>query len=142
MRPLMTRLSLPSAISVPAPVGVKKPPMPCAAGAHPLGERALRHQLDLDLLLQELPLEFLVLADVGRDHLAHLARSQQQADAEVVDAGIVADDGEVLRAAAMQRGDQVFGNAAQSEAAHHDRGAVGDDRAPPRRRIATTLFIP
>ena len=98
-----------------------------AGGAHPLGERALRHELDFDLLLQELPLEFLVLADVGRDHLAHLPRPQQRTDAVVVDAGVVADDGQVLRAAAMQRRDQVFGNAAQPEAAHHDGGAVGND---------------
>ena len=27
----------------------------------------------------------------------------------------------------MQRRDQVFGNAAQPEAAHHDGGAVGND---------------
>ena len=98
-----------------------------ARRAHPLGERALRHQLDFDLLLQELPLEFLVLADVGRDHLAHLPRAQQRPDAVVVDAGVVADDGQVLGAAAMQRGDQVFGNAAQPEAAHHDGGAIGND---------------
>ena len=80
----------------------------CAAGAHALGERALRHQLDFDLLLQELPLEFLVLADVGRDHLPHLPRAQQRTDAEVVDTGIVADDRQVRRAAAMQRRDQMF----------------------------------
>ena len=63
-----------------------------AAGANPLGERALRHQLDLDLAGQELPLELLVLADVGRDHLPDLPRLEQDADAEVVDAGVVADD--------------------------------------------------
>src|SRR5436190_23576443 len=40
---------------------------PCAGGAHALREGALRHELDLNLLLQELPLEFLVLADVGCD---------------------------------------------------------------------------
>ena len=28
----------------------------------------------------------------------------------------------------MQRGDQMFGNAAQPEAAHHDGGAIGNDR--------------
>ena len=66
----MTRLSLPSAISVPAPVGVKNAADAGAGGAHPLREGALRHELDLDFLLQVLPLEFLVLADVGRDHLA------------------------------------------------------------------------
>ena len=32
------------------------------------------------------------------------------------------------RAARVQRRDEVFGNAAQTEAAHHDRRAVGDQR--------------
>ena len=62
---------------------------------------------------QELALELLVLADVGRDHLADLARPEQHADAEIVDAGVVADDGQSLGAARVQGGDQVFGNAAQ-----------------------------
>src|SRR5204862_6829264 len=38
-----------------------------ARGAHPFRERALRYQLDLELAAQKLALEFLVLADVGRD---------------------------------------------------------------------------
>ena len=97
-----------------------------AARADALGERALRHQLDLDLAGEELPLELLVLADVGRDHLPDLPRLQQNADAEVVDAGVVADDGEACRAARVQRANEVFGDAAQAEAAHHDRRAVGD----------------
>src|SRR5262249_1011800 len=37
---------------------------PGAAGAHPLGERALRHEVDLELAAQELALELGVLADV------------------------------------------------------------------------------
>src|SRR5439155_11557862 len=41
---------------------------PGAAGAQPLGERALRTQLDLELARQELLLEHLVLADVRRHH--------------------------------------------------------------------------
>ena len=45
-----------------------------AAGAQPLGQRALRHQLDLELAGEELALELLVLADVGRDHLPDLPR--------------------------------------------------------------------
>ena len=43
-----------------------------AAGAQPLGERALRSELHLELAGQELALELLVLADVGRDHLLDL----------------------------------------------------------------------
>src|SRR5207248_10316656 len=94
----------------------------------PLRERALRHQLDLDLAAQKLPLEFLVLADVGRDHLFDLPRVQEDARAELIDARVVADDGEVLRTACVQRADQIFRNAAQAEAAHHDRRAVRYER--------------
>src|SRR4051812_18890633 len=80
----------------------KEPADACAGRAHALRERALRNELHFDFLLQELPLEFLVLADVGRDHLAHLARPQQRTDAVLIDAGVVADDGEIPGAAAMQ----------------------------------------
>src|SRR5207253_1124292 len=41
---------------------------------------------------------------------------------------VVADDREVLRPAVMQRADQIFGDAAQAEAAHHDRRAVRHER--------------
>ena len=60
-----------------------------AGSAHALGEGALRHQLDLDFLLEELALEFLVLADIGRDHLADLPCAQQGPDAVVVDASVI-----------------------------------------------------
>ena len=62
----------------------------------PLGEGALRTELDLEFAGQELPLEFLVLADIGRDHLLHLPRAQQLAEPFIVDPGIVRGDGEVL----------------------------------------------
>src|SRR6185295_6097125 len=90
------------------------------------GERTLRDELDLDLTGEKLPLELLVLADVGRNHLPDLTGAQEHPDAEIVDPGVVADDNEVLGAAAVQRGDQVFGNPAQAEAAHHDGRAVGN----------------
>ena len=78
---------------------------------------------------EELPLELLVLADVGRDHLADLAGLQQQAEAEVVDAGVVADDGQVFACPARAaRAIRFSGIAAQAEAADHDRRAVGNQR--------------
>src|SRR5262249_52293311 len=73
---------------------------------------------------QHLALELFVFADVGRDHAADLARSQQQAGPEVVDAYVVADERQIPRAAPQQGVDQVLGNPAQPEAAHHDGGAV------------------
>src|SRR6185503_11937507 len=63
-----------------------------AARAHALGERALRREFDLDLAGQELSLELLVLADIGRDHLLHLPGPKQLAEPLIVDAGIVRGD--------------------------------------------------
>ena len=95
-----------------------------AARPHPLGERALRAEFDLELAGQILPLELLVLADVGGDHLLHLPRAQQLAEPLIVDAGIVRGDGQILDARCDDRVDQPLGNAAQAEAARGDRHAV------------------
>jgi hypothetical protein len=62
-----------------------------AAGAQPLGQRALGRELQLQLAGQVLALELLVLAHVAADHLLDLARVQQLAQAEAVDAGVVAE---------------------------------------------------
>ena len=98
-----------------------------AAGAELLGERALRRELELELAGQVLALELLVLADVARDHLLDLARLEQLAEAEAVDAGVVRDDGQVLDARIAQRLDQRLGNAAQAEAADGHQLAVAND---------------
>src|SRR5579883_2078121 len=68
--------------------------------------------------------EKLVFADVGGDHFFDLAILQEQADAEVVGAGVVADDGEVFDALAADRVDEIFRDAAEAEAAHQDGHAV------------------
>ena len=73
---------------------------------------------------QVLPLELLVLADVGRNHLLDLPRLEQHAEAELVDAGVVGNHGEAAHAGFAQREDQVLRDAAQAEAAAHDRHAV------------------
>ena len=70
-----------------------------AAGAQLLGQRALRREVELQFAGQVLALELLVLADVARDHLADLARREQLAEAEAVDARVVGDDRQVLDAA-------------------------------------------
>src|SRR6185436_12621187 len=62
---------------------------PGPAGADPLGERALRDELDLELARERELLEVLVLAHVARDHLPDLARLEEDPDPEVVDAGVV-----------------------------------------------------
>src|SRR3546814_557102 len=65
---------------------------PRAAGAQALGKRALGIELKLKLASQELALELLVLAHVGRNHLPDLARAQQLAEAEAVDAGVRSEE--------------------------------------------------
>ena len=47
----------------------------------------------------------------------YLARLEEETEAEVVDAAVVGDDGEVLDAGGAQRADQLLGDAAQTEAA-------------------------
>ena len=62
-----------------------------AAGADPLGQRALRVEFELELALQIEIGEQLVLADIGRDHLADLPAFEQQTEPGAVDPGIVRD---------------------------------------------------
>ena len=71
---------------------------PRAARAHPLGQRALRGQLDLELAGEVLPRELLVLPDVGRDHPPQPLLGQQPAQPPVVDTAVVRDRLEVGRA--------------------------------------------
>src|SRR5262245_45545687 len=99
-----------------------------AAGANPLGKGPLRDELDLEFAGQILSLELLVLADVGRNHSPDLSRPQQNADAEIVDAGVVADDGQIAGATRVQRLNEVLWNAAQTKAAHQNRCAVRHQR--------------
>jgi hypothetical protein len=77
-----------------------------AAGAQLFGQRALRREFELEFAGQELAREFLVFADVGGDHLLDLARFQQLAEAEAVDARVVRDGGQLLDAGVAQRFDQ------------------------------------
>src|SRR6202012_3378500 len=88
-----------------------------AAGAQPLGERALRAQLDLELPRQELLLEDLVLADVARDHLLDLALREQHTEALFGRAAVVRHDREVSRVAPVQLADAVLGVAREPKAA-------------------------
>jgi hypothetical protein len=90
--PSNSRISLPSATMVPyAGLGEERRDAR-AAGAQLLGQRALRREFELEFAGQVLALELLVLADVGRDHLLDLARREQLAEAEAVDARVVGDD--------------------------------------------------
>jgi hypothetical protein len=98
-----------------------------AAGADALGERALRVELDLELVCEILLGEGLVLADVGADHLLDLPRLEQDPEADAVDAGVVGDDRQALDAGIADGLDQDARYAAQPEAAGHDRHVVAKE---------------
>lgn len=57
-------------------------------GARPLGQRALWHEVDVELAGEKLLLEDLVLAYVRGDRLADLAVGDEESAAEVVDAAV------------------------------------------------------
>jgi hypothetical protein len=65
-----------------------------------------------------------VLADIGRDHFPDLARFEQRAEANAIDAGIVGNDGQILGTRRFDRGDQCLGDAAEAEAARHYDHAI------------------
>ena len=60
-------------------------------------------------------------------------------EAEVVDAAVVRDDGEVLRPELAQRADAVLGDAAEAEAAGEDVAPSGMSRTA-STADGTTLF--
>ena len=62
-----------------------------------------------------MPLELCVLAHVGRDHALDLLLLEQEAEAEVVDAGVVADHGEAADFGGEEAGDEVLGDAAEAK---------------------------
>ena len=89
-----------------------------------LGQGALRIELELELAGEVLLGEQLVLPDIGGDHLPDLARLQQPAEPDAVDAGIIGDDGQVFHPGIADRIRQGFGDAAQAKAPGHDHHAV------------------
>src|SRR5271168_280063 len=94
------------------------------ARAQALRKRTLRVQLDLHLASQDQLLEKFVLTHIGRNHFLNLPLLQQHADAEIIHARIIADNGEFPCSFAPHRLDKVFRNAAKAEATHQNRGAV------------------
>ena len=66
--------------------------------------------------------------------------SSKPAEADAVDAGIVGDEGQVLRARIPNRLDQRLGNAAKAKAARHDGHAILDEACHRRWRILVDLI--
>ena len=108
-------------------------------GADAFGERALRVELEREFAREILPLEGLVFPDVRADHLGDLAGLKQQSQPEIVHPGIVGNGGDACHAGIAQRDDQVFGNAAKTEAARHDRHAV--EQEPLQRRLGALVNL-
>src|SRR5947199_201793 len=97
-----------------------------ASSAQSLAQRALRIEFDLQVSAKDELLEQFVLPHIRGDHFFHLPLLEQQADAEIIDSRVIADDGQVFHAFAANSSDEVFRDAAKSEAAHKNRGAVAD----------------
>jgi hypothetical protein len=113
--------------------------MPTPPGTQLLRQGALGRQFQVQLVGEVLPLEFVVVANVGGDHLADLAGAEQLAQAKAIDACVVADDGQAFFAGVAQGGDQGFRDAAQAEAAHRQGDAVADDAIQRRRGAGVEL---
>ena len=84
-------------------------------GPQPLGEGALRGQLDLQFTTQVLPGELLVLAHVRTHRAAYPVGGQQDAEAGIVDAAVVTHRLEVATTQREQGVNELDGNAAEAE---------------------------
>src|SRR5688572_11485788 len=114
---------------------------PRAARAHPFGESPLWCELHFELAGEKLALELRVLADVRRDHLADLPRLEEEAEAPVVDAGVVRDAGQSLHALLHQRVDQIFGNPAEPEAADDERSEEHTSELQSQSNLVCRLLL-
>jgi hypothetical protein len=90
-----SRTSLPSAMMVPTPVLVKKagmpaPPARMRSASVPCGVNSSSSSPERNCWAKEF-----VLADIGRDHFPDLARFEQRAEPNAIDAGIVGNDGQI-----------------------------------------------
>lgn len=75
-------------------------------------------------------------ANTGLEQRPHLAGLEQKAKAEVIDAAVVADDGEVLGLGPLREGtDEVLGDAAEAEAADQPVGNVSARAGKVRRPL-------
>src|SRR5262249_39775022 len=66
----------------------------------------------------------LVFADVGPNVMLDLSGGQKKTIAYAIDTDVVADGGEIFRALAGERANQVLWHATQAEATDHDGRAV------------------
>ncbi len=95
-----------------------------AAGTQPLGERALRRQLHLELTGQVLARELLVVTHVRTDGSSDAALLEQHTQTEAVGPTVVAHRLEVGGALVEKRADEDLRHSDQAEPADGDRRAV------------------
>ena len=109
---------------------------PGTGRAHPLGEVALRHHLELDLAVAVEPVEDpgVGLPRERADHLAHPALGQQRGQPGVAVAGVVGHDGQVGRALLDQRVDQRDRHARPCRTRRPAPSSRPRSRRPPRPR--------
>ena len=84
-------------------------------GATRFGKSPLWAEFHFQFAGKKLSFEFLVLADIGSDHLLHLPRAEQLAETFIINAGIVRGDGKPFDAVLLDRIDQPFGNSAKTK---------------------------
>src|SRR4030095_266454 len=99
-------------------------------GANPLGEIALRNELELEESRAVLRVEMMRI-DLSRkraDNLRHPPRLDESREPGVAVARVVVDDRETARTLRHQGVDQAGGHAGGTEAAQHDRRAIGNVR--------------
>ena len=96
----------------------------CTARTHPLGQRALGIELELQFAREILAHELGVLAHIGRDHLLDLTGLQKNADTEIIDARVVRGEGQILRARIANGAEKKLGDTAQAKAARRDKHSV------------------
>src|SRR5262249_54082438 len=97
-----------------------------AAGTDSFSESTLRNEFNFQLTGENQFFEELVFTNVGGNHLSNLTCLQQLTNAEVIDAGVVADDRQIANAFIAQGENEVFRDSTQAKAAHHDCCAILD----------------
>ncbi len=95
-----------------------------ATGAQAFGKGALRIEFDLQFAAQDQALEEFIFSHVAGDHFFNLAILQEQANAEIVDSGVVADNREVFSAFSTGGDDEIFWDSAKAESAHENGHAI------------------
>ena len=99
-----------------------------AARANALDQRALRHEVHLDLARDHLRLRLRVQTDMGHDGAGHRPSRDQLADPDARAGRVVGDHRQVAATRSDERIDQAVGRSDTHEAADEQHAAVGDQR--------------